>query len=112
MPDDTAPSTPKSENSHDDNDLCNSIDGSQTVCEHYLGLTCRRFFFYVALVLGMGVYLGALLFGTSSLEVMMGLEEYETYLQNEVQRYKNENAQLQKEYFELKELDADVKDEE
>ncbi|HFU73925.1 MAG TPA: hypothetical protein ENK65_00065 [Helicobacteraceae bacterium] len=100
--------TPPTENTQEDHDLYSDIDESQTVCEQYLGLSCRRFIFYVAIVLGMGIYLGSLLFGTSSLEVMMGLDEYENYLQSEVERYKNENAQLQKEYFELKELDADT----
>jgi hypothetical protein len=34
----------------------------------------------------------------------MELEEYELYLSDEVSRLKAENAELQKEYFELKEL--------
>lgn len=91
-------------------ELYSDIDESQNVCEQYLGLSCGRFIFYVALVLGMGIYLGNLLFGTSSLEVLLGLDEYENYLQTEVERYKKENAILQKEYFELKELDSDVKE--
>jgi len=93
----------------EDDELYSDIDESQTICERYLGLACGRFVFYVSLVLGMGIYLGNLLFGTSSLEVLLGLDEYENYLHTEIERYKNENAQMQKEYFELKELDSDSK---
>lgn len=108
MSQDTTPSSSTTENFQNDHELYSEIGESQTFCERHLGLSCKRFIFYLALVLGMGVYLGTLLFGTSSLEVMLGLEEYENYLQNEVERYKHENAQLQKEYFELKELDVDA----
>jgi hypothetical protein len=54
-----------------------------------------------------GVYIGILLFGDNSLDVLLGLEEYEDYLKDEIVRLKQENATLQKEYFELKELDPD-----
>ena len=57
-------------------------------------------------VLSLGVYIGVLLYGTNSLEVLFGLEEYENYLQSEVYRLKHENAELQREYFELKEISA------
>ncbi len=43
---------------------------------------------------------------TNSLEILFGLQEYETYLQDEVYRLKHENAELQREYFELKEISA------
>jgi hypothetical protein len=58
------------------------------------------------IVIGFGVYLGMLLYGTNSLEVLFGLQDYEAYLQGEVHRLKNENAELQREYFELKEISA------
>ena len=63
----------------------------------------------LALVLVFGIYLGILLFGDNSLEVLMDLEEYELYLDNEIKTLKNENATLQKQLFELRELDADTK---
>jgi len=37
----------------------------------------------------------------------LNLEEYEVFLQDEVVQLKAENASLQKELFELKELDPD-----
>lgn len=60
----------------------------------------------ILLVLGLGVYIGVILYGANSLEVFLGLQDYEEYLQNEISRLKNENAELQKEYFELKEISA------
>jgi hypothetical protein len=41
------------------------------------------------------------------LQVLLELEEYENYLKEDIERLKTENASMQKEYFELKELDAD-----
>jgi len=90
-----------------DNELFNDIETSQSLSERYLGLSWGKLAFAVALVLGLGIYIGVLLFGDNSLSVLMGLEEYETYLKEEISRYKTENATLQKAYFELKELDAD-----
>ncbi len=57
-------------------------------------------------VLGLGIYIGVILYGTNSVEVLLGLEDYENYLQGEVTRLKEENAELQREYFELKEISA------
>jgi len=54
-----------------------------------------------------GIYIGIILFGENSLQVLLNLEEYETFLHEEVAELKNENASLQKELFELKELDPD-----
>jgi uncharacterized short protein YbdD (DUF466 family) len=38
--------------------------------------------------------------------VLVGLEDYETYLKTQTSQLKNENAELQREYFELKEISA------
>lgn len=54
----------------------------------------------------MGVYIGLLLYGENSLQVYMGLSDYQNHLQTEIERLKNENAELQREYFELKEISA------
>ena len=54
-----------------------------------------------------GVYIGIILFGENSLQVLLNLEEYELFLKEEVVKLKTENADLQKELFELKELDPD-----
>jgi cell division protein FtsB len=72
--------------------------------ERHLGLSFKYFFMAIIAVVLLAVYISNLLFGDSSLEVLMELEEYELYLSDEVSRLKAENAELQKEYFELKEL--------
>ena len=87
-------------------ELFEEIDTSQTITQKYLGLSLKKFFLLFALVIVLGIYLGVLLYGTNSLQVLFGLQDYENYLQNEVVRLKNENAQLQREYFELKEISA------
>lgn len=87
-------------------ELYEEIDTTQSITQRYLGLSLKKFAFLFILVIALGIYLGVLLYGTSSLDVLFGLQEYENYLSNEVVRLKNENAQLQREYFELKEISA------
>ena len=88
-------------------EIFDEIDSAQTLPERYLGLTWYKLIFSLLLVLALGIYIGVLLFGDNSLDVLLNLEEYETYLQDEIHRLKQENAALQKEYFELKELQPD-----
>lgn len=87
-------------------ELYEEIDNTQSITEKYLGLSLGRFFSLLSLVLVSGIYIGILLFGNNSLEVLMGIEEYESYLKDEIVRLKSQNAELQKEYFELKEISA------
>lgn len=87
-------------------ELFESIDTSQSITQKYLGLSVKKFLFLVVGVTIFGVYLGMILYGTNSLEVLFGLQEYESNLQSETKRLKQENAQLQREYFELKEISA------
>jgi len=87
-------------------ELYEEIDTTQSITQKYLGLSLTKFFSLFAIVIGLGIYLGILLYGTNSLEVLFGLQDYENYLQDEVTRLKNENAELQREYFELKEISA------
>ena len=87
-------------------ELYEEIDNSQSFTEKYLGLSLWKFFGLFSIVLTLGIYLGILLFGTNSLEVLFGLQDYEDYLQTEISRLRNENADLQREYFELKEITA------
>ncbi|MBA1433275.1 MAG: hypothetical protein FAF04_06750 [Epsilonproteobacteria bacterium] len=87
-------------------ELYEEIDTQESVTQKYLGLSLGKFFLLVTLIILLGIYLGIILYGTNSLEVLFGLQEYEDYLQNEVVRLKHENAQLQREYFELKEISA------
>ncbi len=87
-------------------ELFEEIDNTQSFTQEYLGLSFTKFFVFVLIVLVFGVYLGSILYGTNSVEIFLGLEEYERYLQDEVVKLKHENAELQREYFELKEISA------
>ncbi len=87
-------------------ELFEEIDNSQSITEEYLGLSLGKFLLFFVIVIGFGIYVGVIFYGTNSLEVLMGLQDYETYLQTEVTQLKNENAELQREYFELKEISA------
>ena len=75
--------------------------------EKYLGLTWLQFLLSIVAVVLLGIYMWVVLFGENSLEVLLSLEEYESYLHKEVEALKEQNAQLQKEYFELKELERE-----
>ena len=87
-------------------ELYEEIDTTESITQKYLGLSLSKFFFLFFIVVTLGIYLGVLLYGTSSLEILFGLQDYEIYLQDEVTRLKLENAELQREYFELKEISA------
>ena len=71
------------------------------------------FFFYhkilslALIVLLFGLYIGDVLFGKSSLDVLLNLQEDKDTLMVKIQSLKEENAVLQKEYFELRQLDPD-----
>jgi len=87
-------------------ELYEEIDTTESVTQKYLGLSLTKFFGLFSIVVVLGIYLGILLYGTNSLEILFGLQDYEVYLQDEVTRLKLENAELQREYFELKEISA------
>jgi len=89
-----------------DEELFDEIDTSESITQKYLGLSLSKFFLLFFIVVALGVYLGVLLYGTNSLEVLLGLQDYESYLQEEVKELKLQNAELQREYFELKEISA------
>ena len=86
--------------------LYEEIDTTQGLTQKYLGLSFNKFFSLLFIVVTFGVYVGMLLYGSNSIEVLFGLQDYETYLQSETARLKNQNAELQREYFELKEISA------
>lgn len=88
-------------------ELLEEINANEGIIQRYLGISFGKFVLFIVLVVFLGVYLGILLYGTSSLEVLFGLQEYENYLSSEIARLKAENAQLQREYFELKEISAE-----
>jgi cell division protein FtsB len=79
-------------------------DHYQSFPERYIGLSWKKLILILALLVGLGFYINLLLFGNNSLNVLMQLEAYEAYLKSDVESLKEENAKLQKEYFELKEL--------
>ena len=87
-------------------ELFEDIDSSQSITQEYLGLSITKFLVLLVIVLAFGIYLGLIFYGTNSLEILLGLEDYERYLQDEVYELKQENAELQREYFELKEISA------
>lgn len=87
-------------------ELFEEIDNTGSITQDYLGLSLAKFLILILIVLAFGIYIGLILYGTNSLEILFGLEEYENYLQDEVYRLKHDNAQLQREYFELKEISA------
>ena len=87
-------------------ELYEGIDTEESITQKYLGLSLGKFSLLVTLIIFLGIYLGTILYGTNSLEVLFGLQDYENYLQDEVVRLKKENAELQREYFELKEISA------
>lgn len=87
-------------------ELYEEIDTSQSVTQKYLGLSLKKFFLLFFIVILLGIYLGLLLYGSNSLEILFGLQEYEGYLQDEIVALKSQNAELQREYFELKEISA------
>lgn len=87
-------------------ELFEEIDTTQSFTQEYLGLSVTRFLILLFIVLAFGIYLGIIFYGTNSLEILMGLEDYERYLVDEVRELKLENAELQREYFELKEISA------
>lgn len=61
----------------------------------------------VVLVLFFGLYIGDVLFGKSSLDVLLNLQEDKDTLVAKIKSLKEENAVLQKEFFELRQLDPD-----
>jgi len=87
-------------------ELYEEIDTQEGFTQHYLGLSWNRFFILFFLVILFGIYVGILLYGTNSLEVLFELQDYEAYLQSEIIQIKAQNAELQREYFELKEISA------
>lgn len=66
-----------------------------------------KIFSLLVVVVGFGIYVGDMLFGKSSLDVLLDLQSNKQILEKSVESFKQENAILQKEYFELKDLDPE-----
>ena len=84
------------------------IEESLDIVERYLGLSYKTFLLLVSVVVLMGIYIGVILYGKNSINVLLKLQTYESYLHEDIERLKHENAKLQKEYFELKEISGDA----
>lgn len=80
---------------------------NQSFVEKYFGLGIKTFVIALFSVIALGLYVSVLLFGDNSLEVLMRIDEYKSYLGDEINDMKKENASLQKEFFELKELETE-----
>jgi cell division protein FtsB len=81
-----------------------SFEESRDIIERYLGISTKLFLVAVTFVILIGIYIGVILYGKNSVNVLLRLQTYETFLKQDIQRLKDENAELQKEYFELKEI--------
>jgi len=64
-----------------------------------------KIFFLILVVIFLGIYVGDILFGKSSLEVLLDLQDSRDSLKQNIKIIKQKNALLQKEYFELKQLE-------
>lgn len=88
--------------------LLENEEERESLTERYFGLSTSKFLIASGFVLLLGIYLGFIFFGNNSLSVLLDLEEHQNYLSEDIERLKTENAVLQKQYFELKELDSDA----
>lgn len=71
-----------------------------------LGLSIRVIVATSIVMVFFGVYLGILIYGENSLTVLENLKREKRDLLAEARKLKSENQRLQKEYFELKQLQA------
>lgn len=61
----------------------------------------------ITCVIIFGIYVGNMMFGKRSLDVMLSLQSKKERLNDDVEYLKKQNARLLKEYFELKELEPE-----
>jgi len=73
----------------------------------FLGIPLQRFIIALIIIIVLGIYAGVLLFGPNSLMILMGIEEQHSSYEFYIKRLKAQNAALQKEYFELKQLEPE-----
>ena len=86
--------------------------GDKEVKSYYSSRFVLKLFAIGIVVILFGVYVGDILFGRSSLDVLLGLQSDRDALEQRVHELKQENAALQKEYFELRQLDPDMRNKE
>jgi hypothetical protein len=73
--------------------------------EGLAGYSLKTFLFTALGILLFGIYIGVLMYGENSLSVLKILKEKKVFLYQKSRELKNENQQLQKEFFELKQLE-------
>jgi len=69
------------------------------------GFSLGAAFITMVMILLFGVYVGILIYGENSLSVLEELQNEKKRLTLEAKELKSENQKLQKEYFELKNLE-------
>ena len=75
--------------------------------ERYFGLSTGRLLILLSVFGSFFFYIWILFFGNNSYFILEDLNTYQHFLSKDTERLKSENARLQKQYFELQELDAD-----
>ena len=88
-------------------ELFESIYISNDFIEDIFGVTTKMAIFAVTAIFVLGLYVSYLwTYSDNSYSVLKSLYIYKESLQEDVKKMKNENAILQYEYFELKEVSA------
>lgn len=90
-----------------DKDLLNAYD--ERVKKKQFYFDTLKMFIYALLTILAAYYFGNMLFGKSSLETLLSLQETKKELNLRINWLKEQNARKQKEYFELKGLYPDEK---
>ena len=73
--------------------------------EGIAGFSLKTFLVTVLGILLFGIYVGVLMYGENSLTVLNKLKEEKQTLRKEKKDIRTENQRLQKEFFELKQLE-------
>jgi len=96
----------KEEKQLDTESLFSDYEEHLSFTEKYFGLSTMKALGAFIVVVCAGLYISLLLFGDNSVNVMLDLESKKDKISADVTSLKKENAQLQKEYFELLELNS------
>ena len=68
--------------------------------EELIGLSIKVFLAASMIVIFLGIYIGNLIYGNNSLQVLQSLQKEKQMLKQEIENLKKENAALHKEYLE------------
>ena len=67
----------------------------------------KRQMIFIAFILGLGFYIGNILYGTNNLLDLLALQEERGELESMVDKLNLKNAELQKEYFEIQIIEGE-----